>query len=99
MKKYSTIESHCERKDDPARAHRGHEPAVPPDQVLPRNSMSAIGTLTRTFIGGDLLLRGATAKDTWSERLRHFAYAAGWKKFEPLWDFIIRARRVATMLP
>jgi hypothetical protein len=31
--------------------------------------------------------------------LRHFAYAAGWKKFEPLWDFIIRARRVAGMLP
>ena len=45
------------------------------------------------------ILRGAAGKDTWSERLRHFAYAAGWKKFEPLWDFIIRTRRVATMLP
>jgi radical SAM superfamily enzyme YgiQ (UPF0313 family) len=27
-------------------------------------------------------------------RLRHLAYAAGWKKFEPLWDFVIRARRL-----
>ena len=25
--------------------------------------------------------------------LRHLAYAAGWKKFEPLWDVVIRARR------
>ena len=27
------------------------------------------------------------------------AYAAGWKKFEPLWDAVIRARRTALMLP
>src|SRR5207253_6921997 len=45
------------------------------------------------------ILRGATAKDTLAGRLRHFAYAAGWKKFEPLWDFVIRARRVTMMLP
>jgi len=31
--------------------------------------------------------------------LRHVAYAAGWKKFEPLWNLIIRARRVTMMLP
>jgi hypothetical protein len=27
------------------------------------------------------------------------AYAAGWKKFEPLWDFVIRAKRAGMMLP
>jgi hypothetical protein len=31
--------------------------------------------------------------------LRHAAYAAGWKKFEPLWDGLIRARRVGRALP
>jgi hypothetical protein len=31
--------------------------------------------------------------------LRHFAYAAGWKKFEPFWDWVIRAKRVANLLP
>jgi len=31
--------------------------------------------------------------------MRHVAYAAGWKKFEPLWNLIIRARRVTMMLP
>jgi len=31
--------------------------------------------------------------------LRHFAYAAGWKKFEPLWDFVIRTKQAGSMLP
>ncbi len=29
--------------------------------------------------------------------LRHFAYAPGWKKFEPLWDWAIRAQQVPRM--
>jgi hypothetical protein len=27
------------------------------------------------------------------------AYAAGWKKFEPAWDLVIRAKRASGMLP
>jgi len=45
------------------------------------------------------ILRGATAHDTTLAGLRHFAYAAGWKKFEPLWDLVIRAKRAGAMLP
>src|SRR4051812_32407955 len=30
---------------------------------------------------------------------KHFAYAAGWKKFEPLWDLVIRARQLRAMTP
>jgi radical SAM superfamily enzyme YgiQ (UPF0313 family) len=45
------------------------------------------------------IFQGARVKDTASGRLRHVAYAAGWKKFEPLWNFIIRARQAARMSP
>jgi hypothetical protein len=31
--------------------------------------------------------------------MRHFAYASGWKKFEPLWDVVIRAKQAGAMLP
>ncbi len=31
--------------------------------------------------------------------LRHIAYAGGWKKLEPLWDWVIRAKRVTNFLP
>jgi len=53
----------------------------------------------RDFYRWGSILRGASRKGTWAGRLRHAAYAAGWKKFEPLWDLVIRARRVCQMLP
>jgi radical SAM superfamily enzyme YgiQ (UPF0313 family) len=45
------------------------------------------------------ILRGARAHATGLCALRHVAYSAGWKKFEPLWDLVIRARRVSLLLP
>jgi hypothetical protein len=51
------------------------------------------------FYKWNSILRGALAKPGIKERLRHVAYAGGWKKFEPLWDWVIRAKRVAALLP
>lgn len=53
----------------------------------------------RDFYSWGSILRGAWAKEDWSGRLRHIAYAGGWKKFEPLWDWVIRAKRVSNTLP
>ena len=53
----------------------------------------------REFYRWPSIARGAAAHDSLASGLRHAAYAAGWKKFEPLWDLIIRARRTALMLP
>ena len=30
---------------------------------------------------------------------KHFFYAAGWKKFERLWDSVIRAKQLPVMTP
>jgi radical SAM superfamily enzyme YgiQ (UPF0313 family) len=53
----------------------------------------------REFYRWRSIARGAAAHEDRIAGLRHFAYAAGWKKFEPLWDFIIRARQAGSMLP
>jgi hypothetical protein len=53
----------------------------------------------REFYRWGSLLRGAAAHDDVTQAARHLAYAAGWKKFEPLWDLVIRLRRVGSMLP
>lgn len=45
------------------------------------------------------ILRGAQVKGTLGAGLRHLAYAGGWKRFEPLWDILIRAKHVGLMLP
>ena len=53
----------------------------------------------RDFYRWSAIARGASAHESLSGGLRHFAYAAGWKKFEPLWDMVIRAKRAGLMLP
>ena len=53
----------------------------------------------RSFYSWPNILRGAATHDTLHQRARHLAYAGGWKRFEPLWDAVIRARAVGRMLP
>jgi radical SAM superfamily enzyme YgiQ (UPF0313 family) len=53
----------------------------------------------RDFYRWGSIVRGAAAHEDVAAGLRHLAYAAGWKKFEPLWDLVIRARRAGMMLP
>jgi hypothetical protein len=53
----------------------------------------------RDFYRWGSIWRGASTKDRLRGRLRHLAYAGGWKKFEPLWDLAIRSRKVLHALP
>jgi radical SAM superfamily enzyme YgiQ (UPF0313 family) len=53
----------------------------------------------REFYRWGSIFRGASRKETLAGKLRHVAYAGGWKKFEPMWDVVIRAKRAGTMLP
>lgn len=53
----------------------------------------------REFYRWPNILRGAATKPTPRGRARHLAYAAGWKKFEPMWDLLIRAKRAGRALP
>jgi radical SAM superfamily enzyme YgiQ (UPF0313 family) len=53
----------------------------------------------REFYRWRSIVRGASAHGEAVPGLRHLAYAAGWKKFEPLWDIVIRAKRAGMMLP
>ncbi len=53
----------------------------------------------REFYAWKNIFAGAWTNASWAERARHLAYAGGWKKCEPLWDMLIRAKRATTMLP
>jgi len=53
----------------------------------------------RDFYRWGSILRGASTKPDFVAALRHIGYAGGWKKFEPLWDWVIRAKRISNMLP
>jgi len=53
----------------------------------------------REFYRWRSIWRGASSKSGLRPRLRHLAYAGGWKKFEPLWDLLIRSKQVLHALP
>lgn len=53
----------------------------------------------RDFYRWGAIWRGASTKETLAGSVRHFAYAAGWKKFEPAWDAVIRLGQLTHMLP
>ncbi len=53
----------------------------------------------RDFYRWGNILRGAATKPTLRDTARHVAYAGGWKKLEPMWDWVIRAKRTSNLLP
>lgn len=53
----------------------------------------------REFYRWGAIARASLRHGTLKHQLKHFFYASGWKKFEPLWDFIIRARQLRRITP
>ena len=53
----------------------------------------------KDFYSWNNLFKSASVKSDTHARMRHLAYAGGWKKFEPVWDVLIRSRQVTRMLP
>jgi hypothetical protein len=52
-----------------------------------------------SFYRWDSIIRAASAHETVKHRAKHFFYSAGWKKFEPAWDLVIRIRQLSQMRP
>jgi radical SAM superfamily enzyme YgiQ (UPF0313 family) len=53
----------------------------------------------REFYRWENIFASARVESGLAELLRHLGYVGGWKKFEPLWDWVIRAKRVTNLLP
>ena len=70
-----------------------------PARLTPRELEAGYHRAYREFYGWRNIARGAWSHPSAKHRAKHFAYAAGWKKFEPLWDFAIKSRRLDLMTP
>lgn len=53
----------------------------------------------REFYRWENIFASARVDGNWVEALRHLGYVGAWKKFEPLWDWVIRAKHVGSLLP
>ena len=70
-----------------------------PVGINPESLQSGYWQAYRDFYRWGSILRGASRKPKLTAKLRHAAYAVGWKKLEPMWDWVIRARQLGSMLP
>src|SRR6185436_12662941 len=70
-----------------------------PARLQPAELEAGYWRAYRDFYRWSSILRGASTKASLRGRLRHVAYAGGWKKFEPLWDVAIRTGQVLHLLP
>jgi radical SAM superfamily enzyme YgiQ (UPF0313 family) len=53
----------------------------------------------REFYRWGSIARASLHHGTIKHQAKHFFYASGWKKFEPLWDLVIRARQLTRVTP
>lgn len=70
-----------------------------PRRMTPAQLEAGYRRAYRDFYRWGPVLRGAASHGDAIGGLRHAAYAIGWKKCEPVWDLLIRARRVGRALP
>ncbi|WP_431213284.1 B12-binding domain-containing radical SAM protein [Puia sp. P3] len=53
----------------------------------------------RSFYSWSNIARASLGHDNLKHAIKHFAYAGGWKKFEPVWNFMIKTKGLNRMLP
>ena len=53
----------------------------------------------REFYSWKNILTASLKHESHKHKLKHFLYTGGWKKFEPLWNFLIKTQGLNQMLP
>jgi radical SAM superfamily enzyme YgiQ (UPF0313 family) len=53
----------------------------------------------QSFYGWSNVWKASWQHEKLQHTIKHFAYAGGWKKFEPMWNFLIKTKGLNKMLP
>src|SRR5262245_952356 len=70
-----------------------------PARVAPVAVKDVYDCAYREFYRWSSIARGSLIHDSVKHQAKHFFYAAGWKKFERLWDAVIRWHELSAMTP
>jgi radical SAM superfamily enzyme YgiQ (UPF0313 family) len=70
-----------------------------PTRMTPQELEAGYRGAYRDFYRWGSIFQAAGTHPSFAGKLRHLAYTAGWKKFEPAWDWVIRAKRLTGFLP
>jgi len=70
-----------------------------PALLRPEALKSGYDWAYREFYKWSAISRASLHHGSLKHQAKHFFYASGWRKFEPLWDLLIRARQLAHITP
>src|SRR5215467_8434829 len=70
-----------------------------PARLTPAQLKHGYDWAYREFYRWSSIARASLSHESLKHQAKHFFYATGWKKFEPLWDLVIRARQLRIMTP
>ncbi len=70
-----------------------------PARLKPEELKEGYDWAYREFYRWSSISRAALTHRSMKHQAKHFFYAAGWKKLEPAWNTVIRARQLARMTP
>ena len=70
-----------------------------PAQLKPEVLKNGYDWAYREFYRWPSIARASLSHGALKHQAKHFFYATGWKKFEPLWNLVIRPRQLSRMTP
>ena len=70
-----------------------------PERLAPAALKDGYDWAYEEFYRWSSIARASLSHGSLKHQAKHFFYASGWKKFEPLWNFVIRARQLRMMTP
>lgn len=68
-----------------------------PRGMAPHQLQEGYERAYRDFYRWSSILRSSSTHGQTADRLRHVFYAGGWKRFEPVWNTLIKLRRLSAM--
>src|SRR5215468_2407187 len=70
-----------------------------PARLRPEALKAGYDWAYKEFYTWNSIARASLRHGSLKHQIKHFFYASGWKKFEPLWDLMIRARQLRKVTP
>ena len=70
-----------------------------PARLTPEAVKAGYDWAYREFYRWSSIAHASLRHGTLKHQAKHFFYAVGWKKFEPLWDLMIRVRQLRQVTP
>jgi radical SAM superfamily enzyme YgiQ (UPF0313 family) len=70
-----------------------------PARMTPETLKAGYDWAYTEFYRWSSIARASLSHGTVKHQAKHFFYAAGWKRFEPLWNLMIRAKQLRCMTP